>query len=76
MKKITPKISVVMSVYNRADYAKTAILSILNQTFSDFELIVFDNGSTDNTVEVIENLASQDDRITLIKNPKNINYIW
>lgn len=74
MKKITPKISVVMSVYNRADYAKTAILSILNQTFSDFELIVFDNGSTDNTVEVIENLASQDDRITLIKNPKNINY--
>lgn len=74
MKNLIPKISVVMSVYNRPEYAKTAVESILNQTFSNFELIIFDNGSTDNTAEIIENFAINDDRIVFIKNSKNINY--
>jgi len=74
MKKKQPKVSVVMSVYNRAEYAKTAINSILNQTFTDFELIIFDNGSTDNSGEVIQNFADNDERIIFIKNPQNINY--
>lgn len=49
-----PKISVIIPVYNCEKYLREAIESVLNQTFKDFELIVIDDGSTDNTKEIIE----------------------
>ncbi|TAH33728.1 glycosyltransferase family 2 protein [Candidatus Saccharibacteria bacterium] len=58
-----PKISVVMSAYNAQEYLEEAIESILNQTFNDFEFIIIDDGSTDNTSAIIENYARQDSRI-------------
>ena len=74
MENKSPRVSVVMSVYNRAEYAKEAIESVLNQTFTDFEFIIFDNGSTDSSSEVIKSFAQADNRIIFIKNKKNINY--
>lgn len=63
------KLSVVMPVYNRKKYIEEAIDSVLNQTFQDFELIIIDDGSTDNTVSIIENY--NDTRIKLIKHQVN-----
>lgn len=67
-----PKISVIMGMYNSSLKIKSAIESILNQTFSDFELIICDDGSTDNSYEIVEKIAAFDKRIKLIKNPSNV----
>ena len=68
----SPKVSVIMSVYNGEKYLKEAIESILNQSFKDFEFIVVDDGSTDKTPEILENYAKQDQRIKIITNSENI----
>jgi glycosyltransferase involved in cell wall biosynthesis len=65
-----PKISVIMSVYNGGKYLREAIESILNQTFTDFEFIIVNDGSTDNSLEII--LSYTDERIRIINNEKNI----
>ena len=65
-----PKISVVMSVYNGERYLKEAIDSILNQTFTDFEFLIVNDGSTDASLEIIQ--SCQDERIRLINNEQNI----
>jgi glycosyltransferase involved in cell wall biosynthesis len=66
-----PKISVVMPVFNRENFLSDAIKSIINQTFTDFEFIIIDDGSTDQSLQIIENFAKQDERIKVVKN--NIN---
>jgi glycosyltransferase involved in cell wall biosynthesis len=58
------KVSVVMSVYNGEKYLKEAIDSILNQTFKDFEFIIINDGSTDNSLKIIK--SYKDPRIVLI----------
>ena len=60
-----PTISVIMSVYNGEKYLREAIDSILNQTFKDFEFIIIDDGSTDNSAEIIK--SYDDNRIVLIQ---------
>lgn len=74
MKKKNPKISVVMSCYNRAEYSKLAIESILGQTYKDFEFIIIDDFSEDNTAEVIQDYADKDERIVFIRNKQNMDY--
>ena len=69
-----PKISVVMSVYNGEPYLCEAVDSILNQTFSDFEYIIIEDGSTDNTWEILSTYILKDSRIMAIRNPKNMGY--
>jgi len=61
-------ISVVMPAYNASRFIAEAIESILNQTYRDIELIVVDDGSTDNTVEIIKRYVDQDERVQLIQN--------
>jgi len=61
---IKNKVSVIISTYNRASFLKQAIDSVLNQTYSDFELIIVDDGSTDNTQKVVE--SYNDPRIIYI----------
>lgn len=60
-------ISIIMPAYNREDTIMAAITSVLAQTYSHFELVIVDDGSTDGTVQVVESFA--DDRIRLIKGP-------
>lgn len=67
-----PKVSVVMSVYNGTPYLHESVEGILNQTFKDFEFIIIDDGSTDNTWEILSECASRDQRIKLSKNEENI----
>lgn len=64
-----PKVSVIMPVFNRESVVAESIYSILNQTFADFELIVYDDGSTDNTRGVVQSLT--DGRIRLIRGEEN-----
>jgi glycosyltransferase involved in cell wall biosynthesis len=51
-----PKISVIITTYNRAHFVREAIESVLNQTYSDYEIIVVDDGSKDNTREVVNSI--------------------
>ena len=61
-----------MSVYNTEKYLSEAIESILNQTYSDFEFIIIDDGSTDKSLEIIQQYAQKDKRIRVILNKENI----
>ena len=63
----SPVISVLMNVYNVADYLPAAIESIRRQTWTDWELILVDDGSTDTSGEVCQQAAREDDRIRLIQ---------
>lgn len=60
------KISIIMPVYNVKDYLEKAVDSILNQTFSDFELYLVDDGSTDGSGELCDKLKNIDDRIIVL----------
>ena len=66
-----PAISVIMSVYNGEKYVRKGIESIINQTFTDWEMIVCDDGSTDNTALIIKEYCNSDPRIIMIKNEAN-----
>ncbi len=68
-----PLVSVVMPVYNGENYLNEAIDSILNQTYSDFEFIILNDGSTDRTEEII--LSYKDPRIVYVKNPENLQIV-
>lgn len=70
-----PKISVIMPNYNGEKYLVEAIESILNQTYRDFEFIIIDDGSTDNSVKIIKKYAQKDKRIKLLTNKKNLGLI-
>jgi len=70
-----PTISVIMSAYNSEKYIAEAIKSILNQTFKDFELIIFEDGSTDNTKKIVQKYSKKDKRIIPVYNKKNIGYV-
>ena len=66
-----PRVSVLMPAYNAEKYIGESIDSILGQTFDDFELIIVNDGSTDNTAEIVRKYARQDTRIKFIDNKKN-----
>jgi glycosyltransferase involved in cell wall biosynthesis len=69
-----PKVSVLMPTYNQAQYIAQAIKSVLDQTFEDFEFIVVNDCSTDDTEQIIQKFTT-DKRIKVIKNEKNLGDI-
>lgn len=71
-----PKISVVMSTYNRSSSVSAAIESILNQSYDNFEFIIINDGSSDNTSEVLAEYAQKDSRIKILTNDKNRGLIY
>lgn len=66
------RISVIMGIYNCANTLPEAIDSLFEQTYTDFKLILCDDGSTDNTYQVANNYASRYSNIILIRNDKNL----
>jgi glycosyltransferase involved in cell wall biosynthesis len=64
-----PKVSVLMPMFNSEKYIGMAVESILNQTFKDFELIILNDGSTDDSKKIVESYS--DNRIKLIENAQN-----
>ena len=61
-----------MSVHNGEKHLNDSIRSILNQTFNDFEFLIMDDGSTDNTKKILNKFSKKDKRIRLYK----INQTW
>lgn len=72
LKHSLPTVSVIIPTYNRAHLVGRAIQSVFNQTYQDFEVIVVDDGSTDNTEEVVENF--RDHRIRYMRHSENCGY--
>jgi len=76
MSNLTPRVSVGLAVYNGENYLREAIDSILAQTFTDFELILSDNASTDKTQEICLEYAAKDNRIRYYCNDRNMGAAW
>jgi len=72
----TPLLTVLMPVYNRENLIPASIESVLNQTLKNFEFLIYDDGSTDNTVNIIEQYMTTDSRIKLIKGQPNMGGIY
>lgn len=67
-----PKVSIVLPTYNGSKWISSAIESIVNQSYLDWELLVLDDGSTDGTDKIILEFCAKDSRVIYIKNEKNL----
>jgi glycosyltransferase involved in cell wall biosynthesis len=70
-----PRVSIGLPVYNGEKYLACALDSLLNQTFTDFEIVISDNASTDRTVEICEEYAARDDRIRVVRQQENLGAV-
>ena len=70
---MTPKVTVLLAVHDGEPYIDEAVRSVLGQTFTDFELLVVDDASTDDTVAIVERLA--DERIRILRNERNLGQV-
>jgi hypothetical protein len=68
----TPPLCVIIPNYNHAKFLPRCLDSILGQSFTDFELIVVDDGSTDGSVELLDAYARRDARVKFLRNPRNV----
>jgi glycosyltransferase involved in cell wall biosynthesis len=68
-------ITVVIPNYNCAEYLPKCLEHVVNQTYTNLEIIICDNGSTDNSVSIIDQWAAKDDRIKVLINKQNIGLI-
>ncbi len=69
---MTPRVSVLMTAYNRAPYIAASIESVLAQTLGEFELLITDNCSTDGTFEIAKRYEGLDGRIRVVRNERNL----
>lgn len=72
MEQNKPVVSVIMPAYNAQPFIEEAIRSVMTQTFSDWELLVLDDGSSDETAAIAARLAAEDPRILFLPNEKNM----
>lgn len=67
-----PRVSVLMPCYNAGRFVDQALASLIAQSYADYEVIVIDDGSTDNSREIIDSYCKRDSRIKLLRNEKNM----
>ena len=70
--QLSPKISILIPVFNRDDYVSDCIQSALNQTYKDIEIDIVDNASTDDTWNIIKKYSEKDARVRVFRNSTNI----
>lgn len=70
-----PLVSVIIPCYNASKYVEQAVRSVMEQTYQNLEIICCDDCSTDNTLEILEKLAVEDSRITIVKNDSNLKIV-
>ena len=75
IKKENPFLSICISIYNSEKYIEMAILSVINQSFQDFEIIIVNDFSNDKTYNIITKLQNEDNRIRIFNNTKNLGYL-
>ncbi len=75
-KEVRPKVSIGMPIFNGERFLRKSIESLLNQTFTDFELIISDNASTDSTQTICEEYSKKDPRIHLFRQKRNMGLNW
>jgi glycosyltransferase involved in cell wall biosynthesis len=73
---MSPRVSIGLPVYNGERYLSAAVDSILAQTYTDFELVISDNGSTDSTQELCRRYAAQDERVKYHRSEENRGGTW
>lgn len=76
IQKNSPLVSIIMSVYNGENYLAESIDSILNQSYKNFEFIITDDGSKDNSLSILKEYSKKDSRIKLIVNANNKGLIY
>jgi len=69
---VSPPLTIGLPVYNGQNYVSESLDSLLAQTYTDFELIISDNASTDSTEEICRDYAARDSRIRYVRQPVNI----
>ncbi|MEE9912506.1 MAG: glycosyltransferase family 2 protein [Deltaproteobacteria bacterium] len=69
---VNPVISVIIPSYNRSEFILRAVRSVFRQTFNNIELLVVDDGSTDDTIVLLHSLQQEDPRLQVIKHEKNL----
>ena len=74
--KIQPKLNIGIPVYNGEKFIRNCLNSILNQTFTDFEIILSDNASTDSTTSICKEYAKKDSRILFLKQKSTNKALW
>lgn len=70
------KVSVIMPCYNKAEYVEEAIESVLKQTYNNIEIIVVNDGSTDNSSEVIKSISDRNENIIFFDEKENRGVVW
>jgi glycosyltransferase involved in cell wall biosynthesis len=75
MTQAPPRVSVVTPFYNTGEYLEECIQSVLAQSFVDFEYILVDNRSTDNSLEIAKTYAARDSRVRLVTNDRFLNQV-
>ena len=70
---LSPLVSIIVTSYNYDKYISETLNSLINQTYKNIEIIVMDDGSSDNSINIIKNYQKQDPRIKLITHPNNEN---
>ena len=71
---LNPKITVITSAYNSENFVAITLESVLNQTFKDFEYIIFEDASSDNTAKILKEYSQKDSRIKIVTKEKNLGY--
>ena len=74
--KDIPVVSVVITVYNVENYIHRCIESVQNQTLSNIEIIVVDDATPDNSMDIVEEMANSDNRIKIVRHEKNMGLMW